>query len=281
MRAFISIDLEGMPHIVSVDHLVPKRPLYDEARKIITRVTLAAIEALHENGFGEIVVADSHGPMINLLVEDLPEYVEVVRGFPRPTSMVYGVENCSLALFLGYHAKAGTAKSTFDHTYSGASVSGVWINGVEASEFLLNTWIAGHYDVPVVLVAGEEKLLVDDVAKFTPWAERIVLKRSASRYAAVSPSLTRIERMIRDGVDRAVRKFRSGECKPLKVDCPVELKVRFMKSGFADAVELLPNAERIDALTVKYMARDMVEAYKVFELMILAAYAINAMTMPK
>jgi len=281
LKAFISIDLEGMPHIVSVEHLAPKRALYDEARKIITKVTLAAIEALHENGFSEVIVADSHGPMINLLIDELPEYVEVVRGYPRPVSMVYGVENCDLAVFLGYHAKAGTARSTFDHTYSGLTIASLVINGIEASEFLLNAWAAGHYDVPVVLVAGEEKLLSDDVAKYAPWVERIILKRSASRYAAISPSLTRIVKELRSGVARAVEKFRNGECKPLKTNYPVEMRVKFFKSSFTDAAELIPGAERIDALTVKFTAKDIIEAYKVFQLMTLAAFAINAITTPR
>jgi D-amino peptidase len=119
MKAFISVDLEGMPYIVIPGHLGLKGRLYDEARKVATKVTLVVANELHKNGFNDVVIADSHGPMVNLLVDDLPEYVEIVRGFPRPLSMVSGVQDCDVALFLGYHAKFGTAKSTFDHTYSG------------------------------------------------------------------------------------------------------------------------------------------------------------------
>lgn len=84
MRAFVSVDLEGMPHVASPAHLSLGKPLYAEARKIATRVTRVVVEELHQEGFDEIVVADSHGPMVNLLVEELPGYVEVVRGFRGP-----------------------------------------------------------------------------------------------------------------------------------------------------------------------------------------------------
>ena len=125
MKAFISVDLEGMPYIVAPSQLNLKGALYEEARKIATKITLAVADELHKNGFGEVLVADSHGPMVNIHVEDLPEHVEIIRGFPRPLSMVTGVEGCDAAVFLGYHAKFGTAKSTFDP-----------LTAVEASEKL-------------------------------------------------------------------------------------------------------------------------------------------------
>lgn len=281
MKALISVDLEGMPFIVDPSQLSPKRALYEEARKIATKITKITAEALNENGFDEVLIADSHGPMINILVEDLPEYTEIVRGFPRPLSMISWVEECSAVLFLGYHAKAGTIRSTFDHTYSGATIYRVEVNGIEASEYLLNSWVAGHYNVPSILVAGSEKLLEEDVKKFTPWAERVILKRSASRYAARSPSLIKIEKELKNAVKNAVAKLRRGEVKPLKVDTPVKVKVTFMKSGFADAAELIPGVERISGTTVKYKVENMVEAYKMFELLVLTATAINAITQPK
>ena len=82
--------------------------------------------------------------MVNILVDEMPGYVRLVRGFPRPLSMVAGGKGerlCNLSL---YHAKAGTGKATFDHTYSGATVDGFEINGVEVSETLLNAYLLGE-----------------------------------------------------------------------------------------------------------------------------------------
>jgi D-amino peptidase len=266
-----------MPYIVIPGHLNLKGSLYEEARKIATKVTLIAADELHKNGFEDIVVADSHGPMVNLLVEDLPEYVEIVRGFPRPLSMVSGIEGCDAAVFLGYHAKFGTAKSVFDHTYSGGSINKVEVNNVEVSEFLLNAYVAGEFRVPVILVAGEAQLLRDDVKRWAPWTETVVLKDSFSRVSAKSPSITKIEKELRESIRRAASNFKPHENSPLLIaNKPVNVRVTFLASQFADVAELLPSAKRIDGLRVEYTAKDMVEAYKTFELLALAASGVTA-----
>ena len=279
LKAFISVDLEGMPYIVTPSHLGLKGTLYEEARKIATKVTLIVADELHKNGFEEIVVADSHGPMVNLHVEDLPEYMEIVRGFPRPLSMVAGIEGCDAAIFLGYHAKFGTAKSSFDHTYSGGSIRKVEVNGVEVSEFLLNAYVAGELGVPIIMVAGEAQLIRDDVRKFAPWAEAVALKDSLSRVSAKSPSMTKIEKALREAAKRAASNFKptAAKDKLLIAKKPVNMRVTFLVSHFADVAELLPNAKRADGLTVEYTSKSMVEAYKTFELLVLAASGISAL----
>jgi D-amino peptidase len=266
-----------MPHIVIPGHLSLKGTLYDEARKIATKVTMAVADELNENGFESVTVADSHGPMVNVFIDDLPEYIEIIRGFPRPLSMVAGVEACDVALFLGYHAKFGTARSTFDHTYSGASIRSVEVNGVEASEFLLNSYVAGELKVPVALVAGEAQLLEDDVKPYAPWIETVVLKQSLSRLSAKSPSMKRIETDLRSAVRKATVNFKKGKTGLLKIKKPVKIELTFLQSQFADVAELLPAVERVDGLKVEYSANSMVEAYETFELLVLAASGMTAL----
>jgi len=277
VKAFVSVDMEGMPYVVIPGHLNLKGVLYEEARNTATRITLTVAEELHKNGFDTVVVADSHGPMVNLHVEDLPEYAEIIRGFPRPLSMVSGVEDCDVALFLGYHAKFGTARSTFDHTYSGAAINKLEINGAEVSEFLLNAYVAGEHNVPVIFVAGEAQLLKDDVRQYAPWAKTVLLKRSLSRVSARSPSMTRIEKELRMAVKQAVVTFKAKKAKPVSAQKPVKTSVTFLTSLFADVAELLPNAKRTSGLTIEYMARNVTEAYKTFELLILAAAGASSL----
>lgn len=277
MKAFISVDMEGMPYVVIPGHLNLKGALYEEARKIATKITLITAEELHKNGFDEVVVADSHGPMVNLHVDELPEYVEIIRGYPRPLSMVAGVEDCDAALFLGYHAKFGTAKSTFDHTYSGASIHKLEVNGTEVSEFLLNAYAAGEYNVPVILVAGEAQLLKDDVKRYAPWAKTVALKHSLSRVSARSPSMIKIEKELRQAVKSAAVIFKQKKAKPLTTPKPVRMGVTFNASHFADVAELLPSAKRTGGLKVEYTAKNMTEAYKTFELLAIASSGISAL----
>jgi D-amino peptidase len=277
MKAFVSVDFEGLPHVVIPGQLNLKGPLYEEARKIATKLTLTLAEELHKGGFGEILVADSHGPMVNLLVEELPDYVELIRGYPRPMSMVAGVEGCDAALFLGYHAKMGTAYATFDHTYSGGTYHRVTINGIEASEFLLNAYAAGDANVPVILVAGDSRLLDEDVRKYAPWAEALAFKRSLGRAAARSYGLGKIERDLREAAQRAVSAFQQKKTKPLKATHPVRMQLTFVSTYFTDLAELLPHIKRIDGLTVEYTVDNMTQAYNIFELLALAASGVAAL----
>lgn len=276
MKAFVSVDLEGMPYIVSVGHLNVKGPLYAEARAISTKVTLIVADELHQNGFEKIIIADSHGPMVNLYVDDLPEYVEIVRGYPRPLSMVAGIEDCDAALFLGYHAKYGTARSSFDHTYSGASINKVEVNGTAVSEFLLNGYIAGEHKTPVIMVAGEAQLLEDDVAKFAPWTKTVALKQSLSRVSARSPSMIQLQKDLRRAVVEAKGDLKRGKMKLLTAKRPVNMAVTFLASQYADVAALLPSIRRIDGLRTEFEAASMVEAYKTFELLCLAAGGITS-----
>jgi D-amino peptidase len=277
VKAFVSVDLEGMPYVVIPGHTNLKGVLYSEARGIATRITLTVVDELNKNGFEKVVVADSHGHMVNLLVDDLPECMEIVRGFPRPLSMVAGVEECDAAFFLGYHAKFGTARSTFDHTYSGASINKVEVNGVEASEFLLNGYVAGEFKVPIVLVAGEAQLLKDDVERYAPWTETVALKHSLSRLSARSASMPIIEKELRASVGKAVSNLKRKKTKLLVAKKPVKVGVTFQSSSFADVAALLPSVIRVDGLKVEYVAGSMIDAYRTLELLVFAASGMSAL----
>ena len=275
MKALISVDMEGMPYIVIPGHLRLKGTLYAEARRIATKVTLTVAEELSKNGFDKVVIADSHGPMVNLLVEDLPEYVEIIRGYPRPMSMMTGIEDCDAAILLGYHAKFGTAKSTFDHTMSSGTINKVEINGIPCSEFLLNAYLAGEFKVPVIMVAGDAQLLKDDVKKFTPWAETVALKQSLSKLSATSPSMKTIEKELQKTVKKAVQKHQKKATELLVAKNPIKMGVTFQKTQFADSAELLPQAKRLDGLKVEFTAKNVAEALGTLDLVILAAWGVE------
>jgi len=276
MKAFVSVDMEGMPYIVIPGQLGLKGSLYEEARKIATKITLAVADELHKNGFDNVVVADSHGPMVNVQIDELPEYVEIVRGFPRPLSMVAGAEECDVAVFLGYHAKFGTAKSTFDHTYSGAHINRLEINDVPVSEFLLNGYTLGELNVPVIMVAGEARLLEDDVKKHDTSIVTVALKNSLGRVSARSPSMLKLDKDLRKSVAEAVDAFKKRRIKPLQTRKPVKIRITFMATQYADVAELLPIMKRLDGLSVEYTAKTVKEAYTTLELLLLASAGMSA-----
>jgi len=279
-KAFVSVDMEGLPHIVSMEHMFPGRYLYNEARSIMTDCVLAMVEELHGLGVKRVVVADSHGPMVNLIPDKMPSYVSIVRGSSRSLSMVSGGNDADMALFLGYHAKPGSANSTFDHTMSGNVFRSVKCNGVDSSEFYINAAVLGEQRVPIVLVAGDKTLLDEDVRKFAPWSVRVPLKESLGRYASISPSMSECLELIRKGVRESVSKFE--EMKPLSVKSPVDLEISFTSTAYAHIASHLPGSRRADrGWGVAYTAKSMTEAYLVTELLLSAAGGVRANVDPK
>jgi D-amino peptidase len=153
----------------------------------------------------------------------------------------------------------------------------VKVNGIATSEFLLNAYVAGELNVPVILVAGEAQLLNDDVKRHTPWIKTVVLKHSLSRLSARSPSIIRIEKELRETVRKAVAEYRKGNAELLIPKKPVNMQITFLMSHFADVAELLSTAKRTDGLNVEYAAGNMIEAYKTLELLVLAATGMSAL----
>lgn len=275
-KAFVSVDMEGLPFITSNEHMSPGKHLYDEARGIMTDCVIAMTDELHSLGFERVVVADSHGPKVNLIPERMKPFVDVVRGNPRSISMIAGGRDCDAALFLGYHAKPGTPYSTFDHTISSRIIRTLKYNGKESSEFYMNAATLGEQGVPLILVAGDKQLLEDDVATNAPWAVRVPLKESLGRYAAMSPSMTECLQLIRDGVRRAVSNLDSGKTGLLKLKTPVEMEIEFTNSEYAHIASHLPGSTMIDGWRVRYTAKSMEEAYRVTQLLVFAATGVES-----
>lgn len=266
MRIYISVDAEGMPGIFSNKQTSPEGDWYKDVREIMTDTTLWTCDELHKNGVDEIVVADSHDGMGNIYYEKMPEYVTLIRGSQRPVSMMHGVDRkFDGAIFLGYHAAAGVARSNFDHTYCGVCFSEIRINGVRASEFYFNLLVGSHYNVPVILVAGDQ-VLEDDVRDKAPWAEYVRFKESVSRFSNISPSLEKIEKDLREKVRKTVKE-RLPKAELVKLPkLTVEYVVK--NTHTADVAELIPDIERTDAYTLKYVCDDAVKAYRMMELLV-------------
>ena len=113
MRVYISVDMEGVAGVVHEDQTDPTEPRhageYNRMRRLMTSEANAAIEGALEAGATRILVNDSHWLMRNLLAEELHPSAELLSGGPKLRSMVEGVElGFDAALFVGYHAMAGT-----------------------------------------------------------------------------------------------------------------------------------------------------------------------------
>ncbi|MBT6209447.1 MAG: hypothetical protein HOI35_05460, partial [Woeseia sp.] len=156
LKVFISVDMEGITGVVNVADATRSGKDYDYFRKTMTREANAAIEGALAAGATEIIVRDSHGSALNLLPEMLNRNSKLLRDWSEgPMYMMEGLDaSFDAAIYIGYHARAGTPNGVLDHTSSG-NVTDVSINGLSMPETGYNALMAGHFNVPVVFVAGD------------------------------------------------------------------------------------------------------------------------------
>src|SRR5881398_3061373 len=129
----------------------------------MTAAANAAVEGRLAAGATRVLVNDSHWFMRNLLAEELHHAAELVAGDPKPRSMVQGIdeqEGFDAALFVGYHARAGTRNAILDHTYADR-IYEVRLNRKPVGELGINAAFAGVSGVPVALVSGDSALAAE------------------------------------------------------------------------------------------------------------------------
>jgi len=100
MKVYISADMEGVAGVVNQEQLRPAGFEFQQFREFMTAEVNAAIEGAREGGATEIVVSDSHGTGLNLLMDALPQDIQLVRSWPRPLGMMEGIDDSFSAAIL-------------------------------------------------------------------------------------------------------------------------------------------------------------------------------------
>ena len=250
-NVFISVDMEGIAGIAHLQQVWRGSDDFPAARDLMTGEANAAVSGAFDGGATGVVVNDSHGDMYNLLPEKLDPRAELILGSPKTLSMMQGFgPDFGVALFVGYHAAAGTQAAVLDHTYSGRLIWEVRLNGEPASEAELNAAFAGTYGVPVGLVTGDDKACAQ-AAKRLPGIRTVIVKegygRNVSAYAHEE--------------DRR-RETAREELRPYRGDPPFVLEADVANTSAADLCALAPGTDRTGPRTVRFQSEDFREAFR-------------------
>ena len=258
LRVLISVDMEGVAGAVTGDQLGPSGFEYGRFRDFMTREALAAVTAARAAGATEVIVTDAHGNGENLLIEQFPADVRVIRSWPRQLGMVAGVDQeVDAVIFIGYHASTNNAKGVRAHTFSSATLTRVALNGVNVSEGSWAAAIAGHFNAPVIMMSGDDAAIAE-VRSAVGNIEAAETKRTLGFHSAITLTPQASYELISARVKAAMA--RRSEFKPYKVTTPVTVDVSFKNYTPAETLAYLPVFERIDAHSIRFRARDMVEA---------------------
>jgi len=239
MRIYISADIEGVAGVTSREQTQKTGFEFSDARKWMTNEVLAAAEAAYEAGATEVVVADGHGTAQNILLDDMPDYVRIVRSWPRPLLQMQGIEDghYEAALFIGHHASSVSAIGVLAHTYHGACIRDIRLNGESQSETSLNTLLAAEFGVPVIFSSGDSGY-IRHVQAMNPAIETVITKEALG-YGATSSCTPKVAcQRIREGVSRSLS--RRNEIEPQPLPNTYLLEVDFQGRSQAEMWAYLP-----------------------------------------
>ncbi len=253
MNVYMSVDIEGITGVVHGDMMTADGREYDRGRRLMTGDANAAIEGLVQAGATHILVNDGHGPMRNLLIEELHPAAHLLTGSgdAKPDCQLEAADSTSFdaAVFVGYHAMARTFHAIHPHTIAGVAVSELRINGRPHGETGLNAAILGSLGIPTVMVTGDATTVAEARAFLGESIETVSVKEARGRNAAICrpPAATRPK--ITAAAARALAN--REKVQPSVPDQPWRLEVDFLTMQQCDRAARTAGIERLGPLSVR------------------------------
>jgi D-amino peptidase len=260
LKVFISVDMEGVSGVINWEDVSRSGKDYNLFRRLMTEEANAAVEGAIAAGAKEILVRDSHGSARNILPDLLhPEAILLRDWSGGPLDMMEGVDDTfDAVIFIGYHAREGTPNAVLKHTMTGKI--DVIINGKNMPEAGINGAIAGYYGIPVVMVAGDSAV-VKQCKDIFGEIEGVAVKEGIGKAAKMFHP-TKAQQMIKQKTTEALTNL--YKYKPLKLQSPVTMEVRYKDEEDAERASWFPGVKRTGERSVSYSHPDFIEVLKFF-----------------
>lgn len=255
MKVFISVDIEGITGVTAWSETTLGNSDYTQSAVQMTKEAAAACEGAIAMGAKEIFVKDAHDSARNVDITKLPRCAKLSRGWTNtPDSMVAGIdETFDAAIFIGYHSSSGCDGSPLAHTMNLGN-NYIKINGEKASEFVINSYLAADYGVPVVFLSGD-KMLCERAKEFNPGIETVAVKEGVGgATVSINPDLACD--LIKEGVKNGLKHISS--CK-IAIPDKFEVEINYREHTEAKRASFYPGVTQVDSHTVKYTAGSVKE----------------------
>jgi D-amino peptidase len=272
MKILIASDMEGVTGVVNWDQVTPGHAEYARFRQLMTGDVNAAVRGAFEAGADEVVVADGHWNGSNILIEELDSRARLNSGSPSPLAMMQSMdESIGGVLFVGYHARQGSQNAVLDHTWSNTCVSNVWLNNMPAGEYTLNAALAGHFNVPILMISGDQTVCAQAVEQIGK-LETAIVKHATGHFSADCLPPDASQKLIQAAAQRGVKRLiKKTAPKPFVLKTPIKVTVELNSSDMADKAMLMPSVTR-EGLRLTFMAEDMPKAYSAFRALVMISY---------
>jgi D-amino peptidase len=262
LKLFMNCDMDGSSGIFTREQAWwwengVREEVAREACELFTADINAASAAALEAGATELIVCDTHHGGGNLIKEKVLQDPRITYLF-RSVGMegaqrrwMPGLNETVAGLLLpGHHAKASTPNSFLPHAWNFEWLD-FTINGLSVGEIGIEACYAGHWDIPLIFVQGDEAACFEARQQF-PGVVTAAVKRGGpnpERCTGLEPAAAHKE--IARGIAEAVEGLRAGRMRPYKPDLPMTITLKMRTMDAAAKAAQRPGVLRIDDHTVE------------------------------
>ncbi len=259
-RIFIVTDMEGVGGVNNAEEqLLPGQRRFEETHRLLVGELNAAVEGILAAGGSEVVVWDGHDGSRSLSIDEINPKTKLIQGRPTPANYYLADRLYDGIMFIGQHAMAGAKDGVLAHSQS-FSVQNIFINGKPVGEIGQTAAIAGYFNIPVIMLAGDQAAC-EELLDLQPKAETVAVKKLAGKASTLSLSHAEARSKIQTAARRAVERIR--EFSPWKIDNPVELKFEYYpEAPGASSTTLSTSDKQILPRTVIYRGRSVLDAFQ-------------------
>jgi len=260
MKIYISADIEGITGVTHWDETEKSKSDHREFAKQMTDEVKAACEGAIKAGAKEIWIKDAHDTGRNIIVDDLPQNIKLIRGWSEhPYLMVQELDKSFDALLMiGHHSFSSSSSNPLSHTLNPHTLNYIKLNGEYASEFLIFGYAAATMGVPVVFVSGDEGIC-KEAKKINKNIKTLAVNKGVGNSViSIHPKLA-VEK-IKKGV-KSILKEDIDKC---KIKLPEHFKVRISYKKHIDAFKasFYPGMEQVSSTNVAFETDDYFEVLR-------------------
>ncbi|MBQ7647158.1 MAG: M55 family metallopeptidase [Clostridia bacterium] len=261
-RLFISADIEGTCGIAHWAETDLDNGRSEYFRIQMSKEVASACKGAIRAGFDEIIIKDAHDSACNIIPTYLPRQAKIIRSWARnPLSMVAGVDmGVNAMICTGYHSAASMNTNPLAHTMTSVGIYSLKINGLLASEFVMNTYAAGFYGVPCVMLTGD-KGLCESAKSFVKGIKTVPVSEGIG-----NASLSIHPELACELIEETAFEALSGDLKKkeVKKEKEYEVEVSYKDHFKAYRASFYPGAYAVDAMTTGFKSNDYFEVMKFY-----------------
>jgi D-amino peptidase len=262
LKIFMLWDMEGASAVFDQQRIwywdpgVPKE-LGVEGCEMLTADVNNAVRAAFEAGVDTVIVCDTHHGGNNIIPEKLIRDPRV-RFLPRSVGvengkwrwMPYLDESVDGFMVMAHHAKAGTQGAFLPHTQN-LGWEDFLINGQSVGEMGIESCYAGHWNIPVIMMSGDDFACREAAQQF-PGIITAQVKKAEAFDRCTGPNAEEAHKLMADKMKEAIKKLKEGGSYTIyQPALPMVVTLRVSEPEIAQRLSDRYGAKRIDSLTLQ------------------------------